>query len=419
MDTLSNFISKLKTVNIRGAEIVFDENKISLQVSEVGTYTLFHADIIKLISIAEKNKVEGNCHLIFPTFYESQIIDVSEGRVARPLLLESKTLIEDQENNITYELFYGSHLFVLNYILKTAEFKGIYAIYRLRRLATTTDLGFLDIVGVCLGLRTLKIRSTAPMKITEFKSRAKAFLFNVNYNVGVSLIESGAGDSNDKLMRLKRYRKSRIQDIDPPRRIYIDVLVDHFLMAQSSINIMAVFLSYYHIIEHFFNQVFDEYLVHSVKARLTSSSFSYKKSTEIRKLIRYIQGQTKVETDGRLVYSELQALYLVLDKMVDFSLVSDELDQYDLTLKDYYKTSVFLVSDKGKFNLQDISTTKEVVIRAIANRIYGLRNAIVHSKEGGGDVYKPFIDDNSLAKEIPLLRFIAEEVIRFNSRIIE
>lgn len=40
-----------------------------------------------------------------------------------------------------------------------------------------------------------------------------------------------------------------------------------------------------------------------------------------------------------------------------------------------------------------------------------IKNSIVHSKSGEKAVYSPFVDDDALRKEIPLLRYIAEEII--------
>ena len=190
-------------------------------------------------------------------------------------------------------------------------------------------------------------------------------------------------------------------------------------MAQSSSNIMAIFLSYYHILEFYFIQVYEENLIRNVKDRITGSSFSYKKDKDIRELIKYVGKHLKIQEDNRYLFNESEALFLVLNKMVDFQLVRDEIMQYDSTLIEHYKNSNFISKNKGQFNFDNISTDKEPTIRLIASRIYGIRNAIVHSKDGGGEVYKPFKDDLKLSLEIPLMRFIAEEVIKYNSKIIE
>ena len=53
----------------------------------------------------------------------------------------------------------------------------------------------------------------------------------------------------------------------------------------------------------------------------------------------------------------------------------------------------------------------DVVIKHLGSRIYQTRNAIVHSKESEKSKYTPFRDDSKLVKEVPLLRFISEQII--------
>ena len=59
-------------------------------------------------------------------------------------------------------------------------------------------------------------------------------------------------------------------------------------------------------------------------------------------------------------------------------------------------------------NFDDLSEAFYTVVR---NRIYSVRNAIVHSKEGEKLRYEPFKHDKELAKEVPLIRAVAEEII--------
>ena len=51
------------------------------------------------------------------------------------------------------------------------------------------------------------------------------------------------------------------------------------------------------------------------------------------------------------------------------------------------------------------------VYQAICNRVYLVRNAIAHSKEGEHLRYEPFRHDKEQKKEMPLIRAIAEEII--------
>lgn len=67
----------------------------------------------------------------------------------------------------------------------------------------------------------------------------------------------------------------------------------------------------------------------------------------------------------------------------------------------------------------DLENPNESIIgEKLSSRIYKTRNAIVHSKESERVRYTPFRDDRILVKEIPLLRFIAEQIIIESSSVV-
>ena len=52
-------------------------------------------------------------------------------------------------------------------------------------------------------------------------------------------------------------------------------------------------------------------------------------------------------------------------------------------------------------------------------RIYGVRNALVHSKEGNSVKYTPIKDDLHIKEELPLIKFLAEQIIINSATIID
>lgn len=68
-------------------------------------------------------------------------------------------------------------------------------------------------------------------------------------------------------------------------------------------------------------------------------------------------------------------------------------------------------------DLRDSDTS--LVFKKLAGRIYRTRNSIVHSKESDKARYTPFRDDRILVKEVPLLRFISEQIIINTSKLVE
>ena len=95
--------------------------------------------------------------------------------------------------------------------------------------------------------------------------------------------------------------------------------------------------------------------------------------------------------------------------MNDLETLKSTINAIDSTAIDYYKNEkVPFASEGGTINFED---SQDAVYATIRNRVYSVRNAIVHSKEGERLRYEPFKHDKDLLKEIPLIRAIAEEII--------
>jgi hypothetical protein len=94
--------------------------------------------------------------------------------------------------------------------------------------------------------------------------------------------------------------------------------------------------------------------------------------------------------------------------------VSD-LNAFDPSLLRHYSTYVvkFCNGDLIDFNQPDTSK----IISSLAGRIYKTRNALVHSKEGSKGKFVPFENDRDLEPEVPLMRFVAEQIIIATSTI--
>lgn len=110
------------------------------------------------------------------------------------------------------------------------------------------------------------------------------------------------------------------------------------------------------------------------------------------------------------VWDEKTGLLLCLNKFVpNVEELKNAILAIDSSAIDYYKNNNAPFADEGKsINFDDVS---DGIYTTIRNRIYSVRNAIVHSKEGEKLRYEPFKHDKALAKEIPLIRAVAEEVI--------
>lgn len=110
------------------------------------------------------------------------------------------------------------------------------------------------------------------------------------------------------------------------------------------------------------------------------------------------------------LWEEKTGLLLCLKKYVkDLDTLRNAIMEIDPTAIEYYeKVPVPFASDGVTINFSD---SQEAVYATIRNRIYSVRNAIVHSKEGEKLRYEPFKHDKELLRELPLIRAVAEEII--------
>jgi hypothetical protein len=203
-------------------------------------------------------------------------------------------------------------------------------------------------------------------------------------------------------------RASSFEEIDPPRRTYNEDIVQRYLLAVSTDNPVIEYLSYYHVIEHFYEKVFNEDLTKSIKEKITEPDFSYKRDKDIEKLVKTIKKSLRIRNET-ITFDEKEALKLCLRKYISLDKLKSKLAEYDENILEYYKNTKVNFSDGDgvDINNRDDGT----VFKTLSNRIYKTRNALVHSKDGDKLKYTPFRDDKVLAREIPLMRFISEMVI--------
>ena len=369
-----------------------------------------------LIENLKTKKIKDETTLYDEYSYEALIkFEISRPIPFRMFFDEEYLLKEDAANGITYELSPPTNeflLFILGILREPEDLRDLFRLFPsriLREKIGEEKLEFFEFLSRIAMPRvyTLKIKSQEPRSSREFSRLATAFLFNLSYNLDIAIIEVRF------LHELTRYRfgkirRARPEEIEPPRRVYNSDLVYHYQMAVSTDSIPLQFLSFYHIIEHFFYDVYHKELIDAIRAKITSPDFSYKRKKDIDNLIKLISQKMKYK-DEDVLYNEQEALYLTIMKYIKLENLIDKLRTYDESLIDYYKDNKVPFSQGSSidFSISDA----EKVFKQIADRIYKTRNSIVHSKEGGKPKYMPFRDDRKLLMEIPLLRFIAEEII--------
>ncbi len=326
----------------------------------------------------------------------------------------------DRDSGITYTLGQPTDEYLLFLMLKIAD-EATSAALRppnvgLRRLSEEGDVDALDLLKSSRRLLTLRLESSTNRSLANFSRYTNALLFQINYNMDTSLGPQFYFDELTRSGRIARIRRNRrIEDMEPPKRHYIPDVVYHYQMGVATDNPPLEYLAYYHVAEHFFEQIFNDDLVKSVQEAITRPDFSYRARKDIEKLIKQVTKRIKVR-DETTTFSEQEALKLTLHRHVDLEQLSREIEEYDRSLVEHYRNNKVPFSDGDTVNLAH--PDKAQVFKAIAGRVYKTRNAIVHSKEGERSRYVPFQHDRVLVREVPIVRFIAESIILSTSEII-
>ena len=155
------------------------------------------------------------------------------------------------------------------------------------------------------------------------------------------------------------------------------------------------FLSYYQVIEYFFVRAQNYYFLEELK----SIDMNNVNHNELRKIL----------ANYKKVTNEREALKLVLKRAIDIpkfkTWINSNSEHFDI----YCRSQCYKI---------DLSKEDKKIISNIVERVYGYRCSIAHAK---GDVEEyiaiPNISRKIIAAEIPLVKYLAYEVIKNCSEI--
>lgn len=411
---------------IVGQKVEEDDNKVIFQIERMGH---------KINVVVEKNKIfDLIANLDEYSFVDASLYKKNEYCVAVKsnygfFRLSDDFNVNDDENAIKYSINSISlkyYLAMIDSLLdednnpeKISLKKTGIGMVLTRHFAEMSEKDFVsleEILGYFYRIKTINIESSHDKKLEEYYDLVSSYVFSISYNYNVVLVPyRNALDVYPKRIMRKINRNSVVKsrdEFDPPRRRYNNELVNHYQMALVSESPYLEFLSYYHIIEHFFDSVVNDDLVETIKRQITMPSFSYKRKKDILELVKTINKVTQVRNETT-VYNESTALKLALKKYINLDELKTELNTEDPLYLDYLKNNKVKFSNGNTVNLNNDNADN--VIADLAKRIYYTRNALVHSKEMEMSKYKPFHDDKELQKEIPLISCIAEQIILKNS----
>lgn len=337
---------------------------------------------------------------------------------------------KDDENKLNYQISSPSLKFILlqiDHLLEIESYKSLlrplFPISLIKRKFEHDEEASINIEKYLQYLyfrnTTIQIRSEKEKSLSEFNELLSAYIFQISYNYNIVFVAlKNIHDLFKRRMTATQHRIKAIDDereFDPPRRRYINELINYYQMAMASDSPYLAYLSYYHILEYFFDNAINDELVKKLTDKLTSPTFSYKSKRSLLDLAKMITNMKNYGNDG-VSRNELSALCITIKKYINLHTLIDEIDNYDPQYIDFLKTKKVSFSDGDIVNLRN--SDEQCVCKELANRIYKTRNALVHSKEMETSKYKPFHDDKALNEEMLIIRLIAEQLIINTSKVL-
>ena len=308
--------------------------------------------------------------------------------------------------DLAFWLLYNGDIEILTALIKRSRL----AFYiSLRDVFQDGDNSLLDLISKCVLRRcnSLVIVSKNNMNLNKAQSYMYAYVYTYMFNRQTSIYPCFDIESLFPQRRMLRGNG----DFDHPKKTYNQELIAYYNEAISSTALSHKYLSFYHILEYFYENIFMEDQISIARKTITDVGFSHKRKKDIVKLINNIHSKA---IDKDVAINEKVALSLLIHKHIPQDLLKERLiDRYGQDFLEVLKRKVEF-SDGNIINFSE--KDEKQYIDSITNRIYKTRNAIVHSKESFKDnkknnKYRPVKDDNELLSEIALIQVIAEIII--------
>lgn len=262
-------------------------------------------------------------------------------------------------------------------------------------------------------IQAIRIRAEINCTLTSFENYVKAYEFLYMFKTRRSLVEV---TEIDTLLADESGGIARSTRIDePPRRKVKPEILEFYSMAIEARDPFTKYISYYHVVEYFFDEVYKSQVIAQMRNMITDPGFSYKSDKNIYDLAKFANKKMKNDDqNGR--GNEFESLKYVLSEYVPIDSLKVGLTELNSTLVQYYaEKNVSFAGAKNKITWND----SVGVYTSIAKRVYETRNALVHTKSDQSEKqYKPQKHRELLKKEIPLIQVIAEKVITATSTVL-
>lgn len=259
-------------------------------------------------------------------------------------------------------------------------------------------------------LTVLCLSSANPnsMEDIEVQQRLSSMLFNLNFERYKIRLSENYEDFLG-LRNISSNTHKELSKISLPRKVYNEALLHLYSAANWSDNPFTQYISYYQIIERKFSQIHKDNLVKLLQGEISRPDFEINNKNEIYKIEESIIAQSN---DSRKEENQLKDViknyFPNKDNFVVFNkkLSKEQLEYYLKRIPEFLDKNM-----KNKLVINFDSENLDKIYNPLVKRIYTIRTALVHNKEGRANNYDPTADYSSLVKEVPLIRIVAENII--------
>lgn len=148
-----------------------------------------------------------------------------------------------------------------------------------RRCDALDDKSIFNILRLIIRLPfSVCVASHTPINQDKLIKYAKSYLFNFAFNL--DLVLKPITEIDDLFPKRNSRSMRRIQNLDelmPPQLTYMSELTEQYYMALASSDPFVKFIGFYHIMEYFYEDVYNEDIFESVKHILQHPGFSSKR----------------------------------------------------------------------------------------------------------------------------------------------
>lgn len=253
-------------------------------------------------------------------------------------------------------------------------------------------------------LQSVRVKFNSEISYPQNRYYAELFLFQLafDYDYSISLAKKDLSYLFFSIRHFGTPRKKNTE-VSIPKKQYEKTIMELYKRAISSNTIEYQFLSFYQILEYLFDRILIEKHTDEMKFLVEHEMISH---TYVYDLMARVNEDYKNAREEDLLR---QVLLKYLGDDEDFHLAMErELSRYDETLIEYYKEHTISFTVANKFDLDD--HTLEEVAKRLSQRVYALRNSIVHRKSKKNK-FDPLLNSRELMPETILIRVVSEIII--------